>query len=165
MLYCGGLTTPFFMQIIKRREAKAKGFMTYFTGKPCRLGHVSERYVGGGNCVTCKQLRYDTSAAALLDPEEREVIWAKRRNSILKVKYGITLDQYNVMLREQNYRCKVCNEVETRKSNTGGIRCLAVDHCHTTGKVRSLLCADCNAALGLLKEDRDRIQKLLEYIS
>ena len=42
---------------------------------------------------------------------------------------------------------------------------LAVDHCHETGDVRGLLCAACNTALGLLKDDPDRIVKLLDYLT
>ena len=144
------------MEILKRREAKAKGLKTYFTGKPCQYGHISERYSICGSCLTCRSLKYDTSYP---------IPFNKRRNSILKTKFGITLDQYNDMLKEQNYRCMVCNQVETRRGNKGGIRSLAVDHCHTSGKIRGLLCGNCNVALGLLNEDRDRIYKLLEYIS
>tara|TARA_B100001057_G_scaffold133155_1_gene132593 strand:- start:338 stop:772 length:435 start_codon:yes stop_codon:yes gene_type:complete len=144
------------MEILKRREAKAKGLKTYFNGKPCPHGHLSEKYTCDGKCLRCCQIRYEKSSP---------VPYNKRRNSILKTKFGISLDQYNDMLKKQNNRCMVCNQLETRRSNKGGIRFLAVDHCHTTGKVRGLLCGNCNVALGLLNEDRDRIQKLIEYIS
>jgi len=144
------------MEILKRREAKAKGLKFYFNGKPCPHGHLSKRYTSDTNCVRCRQIMYEKSSP---------VPYNKRRNSILKTKFGISLDEYDDMLKKQNYRCMVCNQVETRRANKGGTRSLAVDHCHITGKVRGLLCGSCNVALGLLNEDRDRIYKLLEYIS
>jgi hypothetical protein len=41
---------------------------------------------------------------------------------------------------------------------------LMVDHCHATGKVRGLLCHNCNRALGLLKDDKSTIRRALEYL-
>lgn len=46
------------MQIITRQEAKEKGLSRYFTGKPCKYGHMSEKTVSGGNCVECYNDRY-----------------------------------------------------------------------------------------------------------
>ena len=46
------------MQIITRKEAKEKGLSRYFTGKPCKYGHMSERTVTGGNCIECYNLKY-----------------------------------------------------------------------------------------------------------
>src|SRR5271157_2252861 len=42
-------------QIISRKDAIALGFMTYFTGKPCKHGHIAERYVDCGSCICCKK--------------------------------------------------------------------------------------------------------------
>ena len=44
------------MQIISRSEAKAKGLKRFFTGKPCKHGHVAERYVGSSGCVECQRV-------------------------------------------------------------------------------------------------------------
>lgn len=44
-------------EIISRAEAKAKGLKRYFTGKPCKHGHVSERYIGGKFCIQCEKVR------------------------------------------------------------------------------------------------------------
>ena len=61
---------------------------------------------------------------------------------------------------EQEGKCPCCGEF---RSNTG-INGLVVDHCHTTGKIRQLLCSSCNTALGLLKEKEDTILNLLDYV-
>jgi hypothetical protein len=79
----------------------------------------------------------------------------------LKTQYNLTLDQYNKMLSDQNNSCKVCDI----KFNIN-IKPLTphVDHCHATSKVRGLLCMNCNASLGQLKEDTKIMQKLIEYV-
>ena len=73
---------------------------------------------------------------------------------------------------EQNGVCKCCGEPETdgpqgrcasKKKEPGEIANLTVDHSHETGDVRALLCGKCNKALGIMKEDPERIQKLKEY--
>ena len=73
----------------------------------------------------------------------------------LKRDYNLTLDQYNKMLSDQNGCCKICDTKMTKPH---------VDHCHTTGKVRALLCINCNSSLGQLKEDTKIMQKLIEYV-
>ena len=80
-------------------------------------------------------------------------------NSILIRKYGITLDDYEQLLKDQNYRCAICGH-HCDKFKNG----LGVDHNHKTGETRGLLCVNCNAALGNLKESPRRVLHLLEYM-
>lgn len=82
----------------------------------------------------------------------------QKRDAGLRNRYGISLQQYNEMLLAQNGVCKICREV----CPTG--RHLAVDHCHTTGKVRGLLCVRCNQGLGHFIDDEQRILRMLEYV-
>lgn len=84
--------------------------------------------------------------ATNLKRKQRGSTWLIDRNKHLKRKYGITVEQYNEMLRNQNGTCKICN----RACKTG--KFLAVDHCHKTGKVRGLLCALCNTNLGRIEK-------------
>ena len=79
----------------------------------------------------------------------------------LKRKYNLTIEEYDALLEAQNNSCKVCGTHAT--NNLKGK--LYVDHCHTTGKVRGMLCMKCNSALGLLNDDKELIQKLLDYLS
>ena len=82
-----------------------------------------------------------------------------QRNYDLQRHYGITLDDYNRMFAEQNGCCAICSihQSELKKA-------FAVDHCHTTGKVRGLLCFKCNTALGLFKDDQDLLNKAIHYL-
>lgn len=85
------------------------------------------------------------------------------RNQELKKKFGITLAQYRLMLAEQNGVCAICSQPETAV-RAGKIKFLAIDHCHSTGKVRGLLCQSCNQAIGHLNDDTARLRAAIEYI-
>jgi hypothetical protein len=91
----------------------------------------------------------------------------KKRNENLKRCYGITLNEYNEMLEKQNGKCAICGTTETkgRKSGRGGgADVFAVDHCHDTGDVRGLLCHSCNRAMGLLGDNTQTLQSMIEYL-
>jgi hypothetical protein len=87
----------------------------------------------------------------------------KVRNYKLKRKFKISISEYNDMFDEQNGLCAICKKSEIKKHN-GTIQSLAVDHNHSTGKVRALLCSNCNTALGSLKENKDIIFNMIDYI-
>ena len=73
-------------------------------------------------------------------------------------RYGITLEQYNQMLTQQNNLCKICNKPQVGK------RPLAVDHCHETNKVRGLLCYNCNRGMHYI-DNAEFLTKALKYKS
>lgn len=68
-----------------------------------------------------------------------------KRSHWYKVNYGITVEDYKRMLGEQGGVCAICGEPPSPG------RHLDVDHCHTSGAVRGLLCRSCNAGLGSFK--------------
>jgi len=82
----------------------------------------------------------------------------RHKSNKLKAAYGITVEQYDEMLSVQGEVCFIC-----RQPNASG-RSLAVDHCHSTGKIRKLLCSPCNMAIGMVKEDADRARAIASYI-
>jgi ribosomal protein S14 len=84
----------------------------------------------------------------------------KQRNNDLKRLYGINLEDYNKLLTEQNNCCAICGADKPGGKNPS----FNVDHCHTTGKVRGLLCKSCNIALGEFKDDVDTLQKAVLYL-
>lgn len=87
-----------------------------------------------------------------------EAVKKTRRKAKLKKYYGISLDEYDKMLANQNGVCAVCSKEHTRRP-------LNVDHCHSTGKIRGLLCDKCNMALGLLEDSKEIIQNLERYLN
>ena len=84
----------------------------------------------------------------------------KQRSYLLKKKYGITPEKYDEMLSEQDYKCYICHTHEDKID-----RSLSVDHCHKTGKVRGLLCGNCNRFLGQIDDDINTAERLLEYLN
>ena len=81
----------------------------------------------------------------------------------LKKRYGITIEQYNEMLAEQNGCCAICEKPEANEIG-GKTTSLAVDHDHTTGKIRALLCSNCNRGLGLFNDDAALLAKAQSYV-
>ena len=86
------------------------------------------------------------------------------KNSKLKKAYGITLNQYNDMLSKQNGKCMICL-VDNNGFYNNKQKAFAVDHCHTTGKIRGLLCNDCNVGIGLLKDNIDLLNNAIKYLN
>jgi hypothetical protein len=81
------------------------------------------------------------------------------KNSKLKRIYGISYSEYLTMLEAQNGCCAICGT-----NDTGKRKAFAVDHNHTTGKVRGLLCGNCNLGIGNLKEDEGIMLRAMEYL-
>ncbi len=79
----------------------------------------------------------------------------------LKRMYGLTVDDYHSLLLRHSFRCGICR---VKFDKPKPLR-PHVDHCHDTGKVRGLLCSNCNIAIGLLNDRVDVIQKAAEYVS
>lgn len=77
----------------------------------------------------------------------------------LRYNYGLTEEQYEALLRDQGGVCAICGKVD------GSGRRLSVDHCHTTGQVRGLLCNGCNTSLGGLKDSPENMGGALIYLT
>ena len=77
----------------------------------------------------------------------------------LKHHYGITLEQYEELLEEQDGKCKICGHEPQE-----GERALDVDHCHDEGHIRGILCSSCNAGLGHFQDRPDLLLKAIEYL-
>ena len=81
-----------------------------------------------------------------------------RRHNYLKKRYGITQEDYDLMLENQSHGCKICGAPRGRSR-------LSVDHCHTTGKVRGLLCSPCNSGLGYFKDNPAVLASAIKYLN
>lgn len=103
-------------------------------------------------CRTCIKAKAVRSAQDIHFGEAR---WLGRRNAALRRKYGITHADFEAMAAAQDGKCAICGKVpEMRRSNTQTGRtwtALVVDHCHTTDRVRGLLCLPCNTVLGRIE--------------
>ena len=77
----------------------------------------------------------------------------------LRRKYKLTLDDWWSMYAAQEYHCACCE----RKYNTDGTA-LCVDHNHTTGKIRGLLCDQCNTAIGMVQDNTNILKNMINYL-
>ena len=71
----------------------------------------------------------------------------------------LTVEEYDAMLQEQSLGCAICGA----ESNKNGSR-LCVDHCHTNGHIRGILCHSCNTSLGGFNDDVELLQNAIDYL-
>ncbi len=77
-------------------------------------------------------------------------------------RFGLSFEDYKQMFAAQGGACAICGTQEP--GGRGKTRTLAVDHCHTTGKVRALLCHRCNGALGMVGDQVPVLERMIDYL-
>jgi len=82
------------------------------------------------------------------------------KGSRLRCTYGISVDEYEAMLRKQDNRCAICRRVFGTDKNTKP----HLDHDHSSGWVREIVCNTCNFGLGHFEDDIERLQRAVEYL-
>jgi hypothetical protein len=92
--------------------------------------------------------------------ENRERVSTGHWRRGLKSRYGLTVADYERILAEQGGFCAIC-----RRDKLGRFKRFHVDHDHATGRVRGLLCPDCNLGLGKFADDPSRLQAALKYLA
>ena len=96
------------------------------------------------------------------DKDNPEFIRKKRisgRKCDLKRNYGITEEEYDKLLKAQDFKCAICEKTEEKSG-----RKLSVDHCHTSNNIRGVLCTACNTALGKFKDDVHLLEMAIKYL-
>ena len=117
--------------------------------KECRNKQRREAYNQNKEHYNTKNLEY------YYNNKEKWVL--SNRKSCYKRKYNITIEQYNKILLEQNNKCKICGTENKEKY-------FHIDHNHKTGKIRGLLCCNCNLALGFIKDNSFILIKAINYL-
>lgn len=131
-----------------RFRSNSKDGLNYWC-KSCERVENLKRYVPKGKSTLPKDLR-------CLDKNVQHL--AKVR--MLKHRYNLTFEEYELMYKNQNNSCKIC----AIPKELGGRKGLHVDHCHITGRVRGLLCCSCNSAIGKLKENKNILNNAIAYL-
>lgn len=173
-----------------KAEAKAVGSKTYFTGMPCKYGHIAERWISTGGCFKCLEATrasdkskawwiayYQTDEykakqrAARSSPKGRardrtrnakEPRRLSARSRRFQKKYGLTHAQVELMRMGQNNQCLICSVVFCDGSHKAAS--MHIDHCHSTGIVRGLLCTHCNHGLGKFQDSADVLRRAIAYL-
>ena len=125
-----------------------KGIHQYDANRPC--------------CPVCKlagtRIYKKKWHAARVSAHKERTRLENRRNN-LRIKYGITIERYDAMFVAQSGCCAICKAPQSALS-----RRLAVDHNHDTGKIRALLCGECNSGLGKFKDNQELLRAAAAYL-
>jgi hypothetical protein len=170
-----------------KAEAAARGATRYISSSPCPMGHGLERATASGSCTEC--LREKRRASYYRNPQQKITaredmrqrraadpvgVRMRQSESRLRKQYGLTRTQYEELFARQHGHCAICpNEIVSRfdeklpmwsgagaPDNTLG----RVDHCHSTGAVRGLLCSDCNLLLGKARDSEKILLAAAGYL-
>lgn len=132
-------------------DAKRSENPELFAPRPCvQCGTTIERPVHRRHrfcCTTCSDSFHNGARTA-----------EHKRRSRLRVKYGLTLEDFDLLLASQAHCCAICGV------DKPGFHGWAVDHCHERGRVRGILCSTCNTGIGQMKDDPDRLRAAADYL-
>jgi hypothetical protein len=107
----------------------------------------------------CKECARKASAEYRI--QHREKYLRTQSNSQLKKVYGFSLEKYEEQLKKQEGKCAIC---KTDSPQHGHIKRFSVDHCHSTGKIRGLLCSKCNKGIGFFNDDTKLLDQAIKYL-
>ncbi len=120
----------------------------------------------------CRECRITATRNDKEKHPKRHRIWYNEKyepiatDKRLKKIFGISLVEYNDMLKKQNNVCGICkNPEKTQKRKNGSFRNMSVDHDHVTGKIRGLLCHYCNVGIGNFRENQESLAAAIEYLN
>lgn len=94
-----------------------------------------------------------------LTPQEKKARNLRGRYRTIERKYGLSKTDYDKLIDKQNNRCDICSSPFDDKDYQP-----SVDHCHTTGKIRAILCRGCNSGMGHFKDNSERLRSAADYI-
>jgi hypothetical protein len=119
-----------------------------------------DKYRKDGLACRCKAC--DTLSRHKYVKNNPATVVQSRRKKKLKRYYGLTLEDYQQKLEGQNYSCSICKTTDNKVGDKQWS--FVVDHCHETGKIRGLLCNQCNRALGMFQDSVDILEKATAYL-
>ena len=132
--------------------------------------HISQQGVKGpiykSQCKVCVRKRQVEKYNNLTDEQKKQRregnpcnTFEYRQQYNLRTRFGLTTEAFSAMIVEQNSTCKICGVGFEEKVKP------QIDHNHETGKVRGLLCRNCNTSLGLLKENTETLRSMINYLN
>lgn len=111
---------------------------------------------------------YDDEVEAYKEPQifypNGPVTKRIKRDSHLRQKYGMSQKDYEKRLESQSGGCEICGSSVVDNSPDAESRPFNVDHCHSSGKVRGLLCTGCNTMIGFFEKALPKLDKIIEYL-
>lgn len=120
----------------------------------------SRAHRANGYLTQCKCCILEKNRITQAKPKNKQKIWENK----LQYRYGITKEDYEYLLTKQKGCCAICG-TNNPSSKSKKHKYFSVDHCHQTKKIRGLLCATCNSAIGLLGDCPQTILNASLYLS
>lgn len=167
--FCSERCMQRFNYLAKRSPEIVTGAKMSLRGKAQSPEHIEKRRVSLANslantlrkCVKCGEEFTPTLAAQkYCSGRCWQSVARKKREKTSRV--SIPADEYAALMTAQNGQCAIC-KCDSGINNRGDK--LAVDHCHTSGKIRGLLCHKCNTALGLMKDSQENLHAAIRYLA
>lgn len=121
-----------------------EAFYTHSAKRLLKSGRQVTYFYTRSKCIEC-MLAYDK--------------FRKQNGAYRHPKYGVTTEQLSELLEKQEGACAICSIKEEDYGKT-----FCIDHCHTTGVVRGLLCMHCNTALGHFRDDIESLERAIQYL-
>jgi len=114
------------------------------------------------HCKTCKQFLDSSFFGKHKGRKDNlaDSCKACRNKQMVSNRYNISQRQIDSMLESQNHVCAICKNPQIVRPGR-----LAIDHCHVTGKIRGMLCSNCNQGLGKFKDDMSLLEAAIDYLS
>jgi hypothetical protein len=132
----------------------------------CQIEKLETEFYKGkqASCKDCDKVRSNKwkSENKSRKRETNKAWYLRNKEKVHNVgmsKYGITTADYDAILKAQNNCCKICNSHESKFTKK-----LAVDHCHSTGEIRGLLCTYCNRGLGFFKDNIGTLEAAILFL-
>ena len=129
-------------------------------------------YKDGRTCTTCHEFKLAEQYTLSRDKRSfggvamrskcKSCDEFRKYKRFIQKTYGVSYTEYGELLESQDYKCVLCKSDTANNKRTER---LFVDHCHTTGQVRGLLCSKCNHALGLFNDDPNLLLEGIKYLN
>ena len=132
----------------RRKRNKARSRLRLKNQRRMAICHPDRVLFAKDLCAACYREQCSLST--------KEFYAAQGRKRFRKRLYGVSDEDFQAKLKEQDYRCAICREVSSQT--------LCLDHDHETGKLRQLLCQDCNRGLGMFSENPERLRAAADYL-
>lgn len=140
-----------------RDKIRAQKKEFYAANRDKILAQAKEYRVTNRDKILAQRKEYYSANRDKVLARGREYHAAKRENRMAE-KYGVSKEQLALMEEKQGGLCAICG-----KANRS-YRRLCIDHCHTSGKVRGLLCDGCNTGLGAFKDSPELLNRAISYL-
>lgn len=143
---------------MKRPTTRGNKPQTEVTASPDKY---PQGYFNPKSCRECGALYTPIAPSHLYCSDDCADIGHQR--NWLRKKYDLTLEEYDEIFKEQKGLCAICNS-EGFAIARNQRQMIVIDHCHSSGKVRGLLCHNCNRALGLFQDNVENLKNAIRYL-